>query len=195
MNAPSLSPVLVSIDKLHPDPTNARKHSERNVQAIAASLKMFGQRRPIVVQKSSMIVRAGNGLLQAAKALGWTEVVALVVDDDNATAAQFAIADNRTAELAEWDWSVLADTLMEWEPHVAEKLGWNQTELESLLSINSEADGMTAEELLASDAEGQDVAKQQDLAVVRILIDRKQVKALRAAIAEQVANLGGRLAE
>lgn len=194
MNAPSLSPVLVSIDKLHPDPTNARRHSERNVQAIAASLKMFGQRRPVVVQKNGMIVRAGNGLLQAAKLLGWSEVVALVVDDDNATAAQFAIADNRTGELAEWDWAVLADTLASFSSEVTSDLGWTQLEIDSLLSINTEAHGLDEQQLLDAEGDGQELAKERDMETIRILIDKKQAKALRAALQECVATFGGKIA-
>lgn len=85
------------------DPSNARKHGDRNIEAIKASLAKFGQRAPIVVQRDGMVVRSGNGRLLAAKALGWAEIAATIIDEDNATAAQFAIADNRTAELAEWD--------------------------------------------------------------------------------------------
>ena len=133
MNAPSLDPVLVNIAELHPDPSNARKHSERNVQAIASSLSMFGQRRPIVVQKQGMIVRAGNGLLQAAKSLGWTQVVALVCDDDNATAVQFAIADNRTAELAEWDNETLALLLDGFSLEEQEAVGFDADEVKEIL--------------------------------------------------------------
>ena len=57
------------IDSLHADPANARLHGARNVQAIVASLRKFGQRTPIVVQRKGMVVRAGNGRLAAAKAL------------------------------------------------------------------------------------------------------------------------------
>ena len=98
-----LKSLAVPLDSLVQDPSNARKHSERNIESIANSLRLFGQRRAIVVQRNGRIVRAGNGTLQAARKLGWTEIAAVMVDDDNATAMQFAIADNRTAELAEWD--------------------------------------------------------------------------------------------
>ena len=103
----------VQIAQLSLDPTNARKHSQRNLDAIAASLKKFGQRKPIVVHKG--VVLAGNGTLEAAKTLGWTEIeIAEVPDDwDNDTAKAYALADNRTAELAEWDESELAKQLLE----------------------------------------------------------------------------------
>ena len=103
----------ISITDLSLDPKNARKHSARNLEAIAASLEKFGQRKPIVVHRG--VVLAGNGTLEAAKSLGWTEIdVAEVPDDwDNDTAKAYALADNRTAELAEWDESELAKQLLE----------------------------------------------------------------------------------
>lgn len=100
----------ISVDEIHPDPSNARKHSPRNIDAIAASLHRFGQQKPIVVD-SSGVVRAGNGTLEAAKKLGWAEVAVVESDLKGAEMTAFAIADNRTAELAEWDDEVLAATL------------------------------------------------------------------------------------
>lgn len=107
----SLRPLVVPIDTLVPDPANARTHDERNIQAIRGSLAKFGQRKPIVVQRAGMIVRAGNGTLVAAKALGWTEIAAVVVDEGDVEATAYAIADNRTAELARWDDGVLGKLL------------------------------------------------------------------------------------
>lgn len=107
----SLQSLAVSIADLQPDPANARKHGDLNLAAIRGSLAQFGQRRPVVVQRQGMIVRAGNGLLAAARQLGWTHVAALVVDEDDVSAVSFGIADNRTAELAEWDRTTLEKLL------------------------------------------------------------------------------------
>ena len=114
----------ISITDLSLDPKNARKHSARNLEAIAASLEKFGQRKPIVVHRG--VVLAGNGTLEAAKSLGWTEIdVAEVPDDwDNDTAKAYALADNRTAELAEWDENELAKQLLE-----LQDADWDITEL------------------------------------------------------------------
>lgn len=103
----------VPLKTLTLDPNNARKHNERNLTAIANSLSTFGQRKPIVVHNG--VVIAGNGTLAAAKSLNWTEISVVEVpnDWDKDTATAFALADNRTAELAEWDESVLADQLLE----------------------------------------------------------------------------------
>jgi DNA modification methylase len=116
--------VKISITDLSLDPKNARKHSARNLEAIAASLEKFGQRKPIVVHRG--VVLAGNGTLEAARSLGWTEIdVAEVPDDwDNDTAKAYALADNRSAELAEWDESELAKQLLE-----LQDADWDITEL------------------------------------------------------------------
>lgn len=63
----------VSIDSLVFDPANVRKHPEKNLATIKASLLRFGQQKPIVVDANG-VVRAGNGTLAAAKALGWKEI-------------------------------------------------------------------------------------------------------------------------
>lgn len=105
--------LTVPISSLTLDPSNARKHSEVNLRAIANSLRRFGQRKPIVVQGSTVL--AGNGTLEAAKSIGWSEIVIVRVPDewDSETAKAYALADNRSAELAEWDEVVLAASLME----------------------------------------------------------------------------------
>jgi len=107
----SLRPLAVAIDTLQLDPRNARTHPERNVVAIARSLAEFGQRKPIVVQRQGLVVRAGNGAVLAARSLGWTQIAAVVVDEGDVRATAYAIADNRTAELAEWDDALLAELL------------------------------------------------------------------------------------
>jgi len=121
----------VAIESLELDPNNARKHSRRNLDAIAASLNKFGQRKPIVVHNGTVI--AGNGTLEAAKSLGWTEIgITRCPDDwDADTAKAYALADNRSSELAEWDDLVLANQLLDldgagWD--IAE-LGFNQRNL------------------------------------------------------------------
>ena len=101
--AADLRALAVPIGDIEPDPRNARTHSQQNVAAIAASLKAFGQRRPLVVNRRNRQIEAGHGLLEAAKSLGWAELAVVWVDDDPHGQSGFSIADNRTAELAEWD--------------------------------------------------------------------------------------------
>ena len=129
----SLKALAVSIDSLRHDAANARRHGQRNLDAIKASLAQFGQRKPIVVQRDGMIVRAGNGTLEAARELGWTEIAAVVIDEDGTTATQFAIADNRTAELAEWDNETLATLLDGWDEETRKAVGFDPKDVQELL--------------------------------------------------------------
>ena len=101
---------LVAISSLSLDPANVRKHPEKNIQSIIASLKRFGQQKPIVVDANG-IVRAGNGTLMAAQQLGYTEIAIVRSPLKGSEATAYAIADNRTAELAEWDEGSLAEQL------------------------------------------------------------------------------------
>jgi ParB-like chromosome segregation protein Spo0J len=112
----SLKILEVKIENLTFDPNNARKHSEKNLTAIANSLQEFGQRKPIVITSENVIV-AGNGTVEAAKMLGLESVYAVRVPEDWGAEEikAFAIADNRTAELAEWDLQKLSDQLSELE--------------------------------------------------------------------------------
>ena len=132
--AQPLASLAIPITDLNYDPANARKHNEKNLDAIKASLHKFGQRKPIVVQREGMIVRAGNGTLAAAKALGWKQIAAVILDDDNSTASQFAIADNRTAELAEWDNDVLSTLLDGLPEDDRELLGFDAKDMQSIMA-------------------------------------------------------------
>lgn len=101
---------IVSISTLIFDPANARKHDEKNLAAIKGSLARFKQQKPIVVSKDNVVI-AGNGTLAAAKALGWTEIEIKRSHLTGAEATAYALADNRSAELAAWDDEILGKTL------------------------------------------------------------------------------------
>lgn len=105
-----LSVEVVPVAQLSADPSNARAHSVRNLESIKLSLERFGQQKPIVVDESGVVV-AGNGTLSAAVSLGWDEVSVVRTSLRGQEASAYAIADNRTAELASWDYTVLAETL------------------------------------------------------------------------------------
>jgi len=125
---------LVPIDSLTFDPSNVRKHGEKNLATIKASLNRFGQQKPIVVDANG-VVRAGNGTLAAAKALGWKEVSVVRSTLAGSEATAYAIADNRTAELAEWDDDALAQTLAALQIEddaLAEATGFDLSEIEKL---------------------------------------------------------------
>lgn len=110
--APGLEALAVPIGAVCLNPANTRKHLPHGIEALKTSLSKYGQRKPIVVQKQGMIVRAGNGCLQAARALGWTHIAAVVVDEPNVDAVAYEIMDNRSAEVgSEWDNELLYQQL------------------------------------------------------------------------------------
>lgn len=115
----------VAIDSLTNDPANARKHDEINIEAIKASLKLFGQRKPLVVTADN-IVLAGNGTLEAAKRLGWDKVTITRTPADWSyeQCRAFALADNRSAELAVWEDERLKNQLLELDAE-----GWELVDL------------------------------------------------------------------
>ncbi len=100
----------VALTSLVLDPANARRHAPKNLEAIKGSLAKFGQQKPIVVGKSNVVI-AGNGTLEAARLLGWEKIDVVRTTLEGPEAIAFAIADNRTGELAEWDAGVLSETL------------------------------------------------------------------------------------
>jgi ParB/RepB/Spo0J family partition protein len=106
--AAPLRHLAVPLESLTPDPDNARRHPEDNIDAIMRSLAEFGQDQPLVVREEGRVVIKGNGRWEAARALGWTHVAAVLVSESEVRAAARALADNRSGELAEWDDAVLA---------------------------------------------------------------------------------------
>ena len=144
--APALKSLTVPIDTLTPDPMNARTHGKRNMEAIRASLALYGQVKPVVVRAATRVVVAGNGTLAAAKELGWTYIAASVVDMTATEAIGYGLADNRTAELAAWDFEVVKklDTLLQEADH--EMTGWSLEELAVLRRSDwTPAENQTAE--------------------------------------------------
>jgi hypothetical protein len=134
----------VKIGSLTADPENARKHSKRNIDAIAASLTNFGQQRPLVVWDN--IIIAGNGTVEAAKSLGWTDISIVRVPADWTAdqARAYALADNRTAELADWDPETLATQLID-----LDSMGFNMADLGFTLNAEKPSDflnGLSVEE-------------------------------------------------
>ena len=138
MSAPKYE--KVPIESIEPDPANARVHGVRNLEAIRASLQAFGQQKPIVVD-SRGIVLAGNGTLEAAKALGWTEIEIARSELTPVEAVAYGIADNRTSELADWNPEVLSKLLDGLDDELRDVLDFPGDELAELSAEPFEAGG------------------------------------------------------
>src|SRR5947209_2328501 len=110
--APNLSHQMLiiyrPIDQLKPDPSNPRRHSQKQIRQIADSIKTFGFNVPVLVD-ADLNVNAGHGRLLACRLLGITAVPTLCLDHlTPAQARAFMIADNRLTEIATWDDRLLA---------------------------------------------------------------------------------------
>lgn len=129
----SLSALAVPIAGLRPYAQNPRTG---DVGAIAESLSVNGQYRPVVVNRGTGEVLAGNHTLLAARSLGWTEIAATFVDCSDEEAARIVLVDNRASDLAGYDEVLLAQVLGEL-PGLA-GTGFDQAYLDELLVRVSE---------------------------------------------------------
>ena len=98
----------VKLSTLEPHPENPRR---ADTEELRASLKRFGQYRPIVVQKSTSYIIAGNHTAKAAGEEGWKTIKATIIDVDDETARAILIADNRLADLGTYETVDLTDAL------------------------------------------------------------------------------------
>jgi ParB-like chromosome segregation protein Spo0J len=106
----NLTTETVPLDALTPHPRNVR---QGDVGAISESLKAHGQYRPIVAQRSTGHILAGNHTFKAAQALGWSEIAVTFLDVSDDQAVRIMLADNRTNDLATYDDAALAEVLKE----------------------------------------------------------------------------------
>lgn len=138
MISDSLQDHIRPITELQPDPANARKHSERNIEAIMASLTRFGQVKPVVLGSNGQTVIAGNGTLEAAKRLGWTELAAVTTELAGSEATAFGIADNQTALLAEWDDDILQNLVHGLPDELQTATGFDSDEIDRMVQAATE---------------------------------------------------------
>lgn len=138
------------LSDIRPYPGNPRRNDQA-VQAVANSLREFGWKQPIVVDADGTII-AGHTRYKAAQALGMNEVPVVVASDLTPEQVYaYRLADNKTAELAEWDADLLA------------------VELDGLASVDMSAFGFCADDFgIASDDHGFDVP---DIAAEEIDLD------------------------
>ena len=128
----------VLISELSEWKNNSRIHNQRNLLTIKNSLQKFGQVKPLIVQKSSMSIIAGNGTFQAMKALGWEKADCFILDIDDKTAEAYCITDNRATDQSEWDQKALTDSLKylsEIDEELLNCTGFDATELEKMLQF------------------------------------------------------------
>lgn len=117
------------IADVRPYEDNPRRN-DGAVQAVAASLREFGWRQPIVVDANGTIV-VGHTRYKAALALEMTEVPVVVASDlTPEQCAAYRLADNRVGELAEWDMDLLAQELDGLAGFDMEQFGFDDSDLQ-----------------------------------------------------------------
>lgn len=101
---------MVKIDDIVPYENNPR-HNADAIEPVKESIRQFGFRVPMILDKENVIV-AGHTRYEAAKALGMTEVPVIYADDlSEEQVRKFRLVDNKTAEFAEWDIEKLQEEL------------------------------------------------------------------------------------
>jgi len=99
---------VVDLDLLIPNPKNPNKHSDQQLNLLSKIMKHQGWRHPIIVSKRSGFIVAGHGRLEAAKRNGWDKAPIDRQDfDSEADEYAFLVSDNKIAELAELDLSMV----------------------------------------------------------------------------------------
>jgi hypothetical protein len=110
---------IESLSDLSPDPRNPRRHPERNISQIERSLEQLGAARSIVIDENGTVM-AGNGVVEAAANVGINRVIPVEASGNEIVAVvrrgltdeqkrKLAVADNRTAELSEWDPAIVLE--------------------------------------------------------------------------------------
>lgn len=116
---------------------NPRKHPDKQIVKLMASISEFGFAAPILIDIDNVII-AGHARLEAARRLGLSEVPVLVADQwSKAQVKAYRLADNRLAELGSWDEDLLAvelASIIELDETPIELLGWDTGEIDVLLS-------------------------------------------------------------
>ena len=181
--------LLVPVAGLHEDLNNARSHNEKDLQSISTSYKTFGQQKPIICNGAGKVI-AGNGQLEAAKnILGWTHIACIKFDDENeARQMAFAVADNKTAELSQWNFPVLAETLaaLSDQQVLLGATGFEGIEIESILA-NSPWEGLPDDAVPgAYDYKGQQWVRMR-------IVNSEDIETIMADVKDLLIKYGERL--
>lgn len=162
-----LAGMATPVDQVKPMSGNPRRG---DVEAVARSLERFGQHRPIVVQRSSGEIIAGNHTFLAAVSLGWDQVAVLWTDDDRETAVARSLADNRTHEEGGYDNAELAALMAEVaavDDTMLESAGFQADEIDALLQLAA-----PPPELNTVQSEPFDVVAADDAPVQEVTVER-----------------------
>lgn len=156
-----------AIGSLKLNPRNARTHSDRQIAQIAASIAEFGFTNPVLVDESGVII-AGHGRLEAARRLGLPAIPTIRLTE--LTPAQkraLALADNKIALNAGWDFEILTAELKELGTmdldFDVEITGFESAEIEAIVATGSDKTSDQADQVPEVDRSQVAVSRPGDL--------------------------------
>jgi ParB-like chromosome segregation protein Spo0J len=117
------------------------RHNQAAINSVAKSIQRFGFASPIIARLEDKQIIAGHTRYQAALKLGLKKVPVRFLDLDPVDSQLLAIADNKIGEKADWDEDLLSDLLIKLKEEDGQDLGilgFDDSELKELLSINEE---------------------------------------------------------
>lgn len=101
----------VGIEKLIPYENNAKRHSDKQLEKLSASISEFGFISPVLIDNEFNII-AGHGRIEAAKMIGLKDVPCVYVEGlTEAQRRAYILADNRLAEFGSWDKDIVGSEL------------------------------------------------------------------------------------
>ena len=165
----------IPLKELKPWKDNPRRN-EQAVKAVARSIEQFGFNVPVLCDENLTII-AGHARWKAAKMINMTSVPAIVIQMSDVQRRAFSIADNKTARIADWDFSKLTEILKKLRSEDVDlsSLGYSDPELEALLEPEDELDWEMFDEQLAAEQDSGYV-------LVRVKIRHEMKKTVAKAI-------------
>jgi len=116
---------LTKVSEIKPYPANAKKHTKKQIEMVANSIKRFGFVQPIVIDKNNEVV-IGHCRLEASKMLGITEVPTIMVDNlTNEEVRALRIADNKLNE-SDWDMDLVIGDLKQLDSDLVDITGFDK---------------------------------------------------------------------
>ena len=130
--------IYLPLSEIKPYANNPR-YNESAVDAVAQSIKEFGFKNPIIVDKHKVII-AGHTRYKASQQLGLVEVPCIIASDlTDQQAKAYRLVDNKVGELAEWDFIKLSAEIEALPDFSAEEFGFDMREIDAALNKGKEA--------------------------------------------------------
>ena len=159
----------VAIEKIKPNPRNARTHSKKQIRQIANSMSAFGVTSPVLIDENGILL-AGHGRLEAARLLGLKTIPAIVIYGlTEAEKRALLLADNRIAQSAGWDRERLASELASLPDLLVEDglditvAGFEPAEIDAIVADFEDEASDPADDLDSSHLAGPQVTRPEDL--------------------------------